>query len=137
LKAKTRYTSRPPEWKGDWLPDAVWHMVKHGDLNGKSIGFLPLDGGPPTAEEIAKHPTWKLARWVYRKSLLLEYAVAPVQANPEALVESVSKMLNPRIRFLSLAALSAGFEETLARELADRRIVLKAVERVERRLGRV
>lgn len=136
LKAKTRYSPRPPEWSGDWLPDAVWHMIKHGDLNGKSIGFLPLDGGPPTAEELKQHPTWKAAKWVYRKSLLLEYAVAPVQSNPEALVESVSKMLNPKQRFLSIVELAGGFETSLARELADRRIVLKALDRVERRLGR-
>ena len=137
LKAKTRYSPRPPEWKGDWLPDAVWHMVKNGDLNGKSIGFLPLEGGPPTAEEIDRNPTWKAAKWVYRKSLLLEYAVAPLQSNPDALVESVSKVMARQHRFLPLAALSESFEEALARELTVRELELKALERIERRLGRV
>lgn len=157
LKAKTRYTPRPADWKGDWLPDAIWHMVKTGDLNGKSIGFLPLDGGPPTPDEVSRFPQWKEAQWVYRKSLLLEYAVAPVQSNPDALVEAVSKGLlgvelaaklglgdTPRTmqssagpRFVAFAELSAAFEGALAVELAARNLPALAEGRIARRLGRV
>ena len=155
LKAKTRYTPRPADWKGDWLPDAIWHMVKTGDLCGKSIGFLPLEGGPPTADEVRRFPQWKDAQWVYRKSLLLEYAVAPVQSNPEALVEAVSKGLlgadlaariglppsqeypMPSRRFLSLSELTAAFSGALAEELAIRNLPALAADRLARRLGRV
>lgn len=156
LKAKTRYTPRPADWKGDWLPDAIWHMVKCGDLNGKSIGFLPLDGGPPTADEIKRFPQWKEAKWVYRKSLLLEYAVAPVQSNPDALVEAVSKgeisvaalsklgFSPPNLptppatkRFVAFSELSGGFDEALAAELSFRDLPALAVDLFERRLGRV
>lgn len=91
IKAKTRYAPRPPDWQGDWLPDAIWHMVKIGDLKGKSIGFLPLEGRPPSAEEIELRPGWADVAWIYAKVLLLEYAVAPVQSNPDALVEIVGK----------------------------------------------
>lgn len=156
LKAKTRYTPRPTDWKGDWLPDAIWHMVKCGDLNGKSIGFLPLDGGPPTADEIKRFPQWKEAKWVYRKSMLLEYAVAPVQSNPDALVEAVSKGMistdalaklglsppnvdRPRKfpRILSFSDLSDSFDDALAAELSSRDLPRLAVDLFERRLGRV
>jgi hypothetical protein len=91
LKAKTRYSTRPADWISEWLPDAVWHLVQSGDLAGKSIGFLPLEGHPPTPDEIILRPEWAKATWVYSKGLLLEYAVAPIPANAEALVEAVAK----------------------------------------------
>ncbi len=153
LKAKTRYAPRPADWSGDWLPDAVWHMVQGGDLRGKSIGFLPVAGGPPTAEELAARPAWRGAAWVHRRVLLLEYAVAPVQSNPEALVEAVGKgVLSPTLAAalglapshageLPFAELAASFPARLAAELAERRLPQRvaelAAERLARRLGRV
>ena len=91
IKAKTRYSTRPEGWVGEWLPDAVWHMVQSGDLRGKSIGFLPLEGHPPDAQDIRQRPELAGVHWIYTRSLLLEYAVAPVQSNPEAMVEAVAK----------------------------------------------
>lgn len=93
IKAKTRYAVRPKDWIGEWLPDAVWHLVRRGELRGKSIGFLPLEGHAPTADEIARNPAWSDARWIFTRVLLLEYAVAPVPTNPDALVEIVGKSL--------------------------------------------
>ena len=153
LKAKTRYAPRPDHWNGDWLPDAVWHMIQGGDLRGKSIGFLPVAGGPPTTEDIARRPAWKSAAWVHRKTLLLEYAVAPVQSNPEALVEAVGKgVLSPALAAalglagtipgrLSYETLAASFPGRLARELAAQRLPARiaelAADRLSRRLGHV
>ena len=104
------------------------------------LASLHVDSAPTDASAPAGHNRDLISRHIELFGLDLppvEYAVAPVQANPDALVESVSKMLNPRQRFLPLAALATGFEEAIARELSDRRIVLKAIDRVERRLGRV
>ncbi len=89
--AKTAYHSRPEGWTGEWLPDAVWHMVRSGDLPGKSIGFYPLDIHSPTPDEIKRRPELAECRAVISKSLVLEYAVAPIPANPDALVQSVAK----------------------------------------------
>lgn len=84
--AKTHYTDRPEGWEGQWFPDALWHFVKSGDLPGKSIGFLPLEVSAPSAEEVSSRPDLKGVRRLIRRWLALEYAVAPVQSNPEALV---------------------------------------------------
>jgi hypothetical protein len=84
--AKTRYTVRPEGWEGQWFPDAVWHFVKAGDLPGKSIGFLPLEVSPPRDDEVAERAELSGVRMLIRRWLALEYAVAPVQSNPEALV---------------------------------------------------
>jgi len=89
--AKTQYTERPEDWEGPWFPDAVWHFVKSGDLAGKSIGFLPLDGSPPDEKEIKARPELAGVQFVIRKWLALEYAVAPVQSNPDAIVIAVGK----------------------------------------------
>jgi len=89
--AKTQYTERPEDWKDAWFPDAVWHFVKSGDLPGKSIGFLPMDGSPPEEKEIKARPELASVRFVIRKWLAFEYAAAPVQSNPDAIVVAVGK----------------------------------------------
>jgi hypothetical protein len=96
-KAKTKYTARPgadllPEGS-EWFPDIVWHYIREGELRGKSIGFIPMEYHDPTPDEVRANPNWADAKWgIIGEAMVLEYAVAPVQANPDALVESVAKM---------------------------------------------
>lgn len=96
-KAKTLYTPRPNEAllpkEKEFLPDIVWHYVREGFMPGKSIGFIPLSYRDFTPDEIRANPKWADATWgVVPEALILEYAVCPVQANPDALVENVAKM---------------------------------------------
>ncbi|HUW59442.1 MAG TPA: hypothetical protein VMZ06_00435 [Candidatus Bathyarchaeia archaeon] len=89
--AKTQYTSKPDGWEGPWFPDAVWHLVKSGDLRGKSIGFMITDASPPEEKEIKARPELAGVSRVIRKFTVLEYAVAPVQSNPDAFVLAAAK----------------------------------------------
>jgi len=89
--AKTRYVTKPEDWGGTWFPDAVWHYVKSGDLPGKSVGFIPTEMSEPSEKEIAARPALAGVRGIIRKYLVLEYAVAPIPSNPDALVESTAK----------------------------------------------
>ncbi len=89
--AKTQYTSRPGDWQGSWFPDAVYHLVKSGDLNGKSVGFIPTEMSSPEEKEIQDRPELAKVSTIIRKWLVLEYAVAPVQSNPDAFVVAVGK----------------------------------------------
>ena len=89
LLAKTMYATRPEGWDGPWLPDAVWSMTREGILKGKSIGFLPTRIRPPAKDE----PQFKNAAAVVETSILLEYAVAPIPVNQDALVQAVAKGL--------------------------------------------
>lgn len=91
LKAKTKYADKPDGWEGPWLPDAVWAMTQQGILKGKSIGFIPTKIRSPTRDEIGERPEWKNASCVIESSVLLEYAIAPIPMNQDALVEAVSK----------------------------------------------
>jgi len=92
--AKTQYTTKPDGWQGDWFPDAVWHMVKVGDLRGKSVGFIPTEMSPPDEKEIIKRPELAGVGMMIRQWKVLEYAVAPVQSNPDAMVVAVGKALD-------------------------------------------
>ncbi|OWK46612.1 hypothetical protein FRUB_00311 [Fimbriiglobus ruber] len=88
LFAKTFFPPRPNEYQGEWLPDFVFGLVAASVLKGFSIGFLPVEIRDPTPEEVTKFPD--LQR-VITKSLLLEYSVVAVPANPLALVDVVGK----------------------------------------------
>ena len=90
-KGKTQYATRPDDWEGPWMADGVWHLVKGGMLNGKSIGFIPTLMREATPDEIRVRPELKKASVIIAKSIALEWAVAPVAANQEALVQEVSK----------------------------------------------
>lgn len=91
IKAKTQYSVKPVGWEGNWFPDAVFSMVQEGILKGKSVGFIPTYIRSPTKEEIANNPTWKNASAIIETATLLEYAIAPVPVNQDALVQAVAK----------------------------------------------
>jgi len=91
-KAKTRYLTKPPEWQGDWFPDAVWHLTRMGDIRGKSIGFVPTVGHRPSPQDIKKRPDLADVFLIIDKAIVIEYSVAPVQSNPDALVEHVADL---------------------------------------------
>lgn len=94
LIAKTHYPARPKDWEGPWMPSAVLHLMQQAvpTCTGKSIGFIPLNIRPATAEEKAKRPELKdtpiIDKWVG-----LEYAVAPVPCNDTSEMVAVSKTL--------------------------------------------
>jgi hypothetical protein len=88
IKAKTVYSQKPDNWQGPYIPDAVWQMTREGILRGKSVGFLPTKLRPPTSKESGM---WKDVRAVIESAVLLEYAVAPIPCNQDALVEAVAK----------------------------------------------
>ncbi len=89
--AKTQYHVKPDGFTGDWFADAVWALVKAKSLNGKSIGFIPLEGRQPTPDDVKKRPDYAAVEWIISKWEGLEYAVAPIPANADALVTAVSK----------------------------------------------
>lgn len=92
--AKTQYSTKPPDWPSGWFPDAVFHMTLEKILRGKSVGFIPLEVKPPQEKDIQRRPELAGVRYLITKWIVLEYAVAPVQANPDALIQSISKSLD-------------------------------------------
>ena len=91
--AKTQYHERPADHPegAEWFPDSVWALIKGGNLRGKSIGFIPLAFHTPTPEEIKQRPELADVVRFYDEYELLEWAVAPIQSNPDALIQAVAK----------------------------------------------
>jgi hypothetical protein len=80
----------------------VCSKAKNGFLNTYSITFLPIEWGPPTAEEIRARPDWKNVKCVYRRWELIEYSIVAVPANPAAL--TLAKRGNTMDEFVSVTA---------------------------------
>lgn len=118
IKAKTRYPPCPPSWPAgdDWLPDKVLALVQAGLLQGKSIGFLPTKVHVPAAEESRQRGWGERVALVIDEWLLLEYACVALPANPDSVVEVVSKgaLAGPVIAFTALSEV----ERAVARRLA-------------------
>lgn len=92
VRAKTLYPPRPEKWsQAVWPPDDAFQLVKAGLLLGKSVGFLPVKVRTPTDEEIRKQPEMGRVRYIIEEWLLLEYACCYLPAQPNAVVEQVSK----------------------------------------------
>lgn len=69
----------------------AFKLIQGGFLNSVSIGFKPLEGGPPTEKELTANPLWKGTRTIFRSADLLEFSVVNVPANPDAKITAVSK----------------------------------------------
>lgn len=97
-RAQTFYHTRPKSWDGAWLPDAVVSMLSEDGLKGKSIGFIPSEFSSPTKEEIIKRPELVEVSYIIRKAIVIEYSVAAVPSNPEAIAggKSYSKDLTSK-----------------------------------------
>ncbi len=111
VRAKTVYTDATETAR------AVWQMTQEGMLKGKSIGFFPCKVRSATSEEIARNPTWKQAGCVIESSVLIEYAVAPIPVNQDALVEAVAKGVATKAMLHRL-----GFTLPEEKPLSDERI---------------
>ena len=88
---KTQYHAKPDGFEGNWFPDVVWWYVQNKLLRGKSIGFLPLKAHAPTPKEIEKRADLANVYRVFDEYIVLEWAVPPIQSNPDALVQATSK----------------------------------------------
>ena len=90
-KAATEYHAQPDWFEGNWFPRIVYHYVAHCDLKGKSIGFVPLAVRKPTAKDIQARPWLDGVDLIIPQWIGLEYAVAPIQCNPDTVVTWVQK----------------------------------------------
>jgi hypothetical protein len=91
-KAQTLYHTRPKGWEGGWLPDAILSIIGEGGLKGKSIGFIPTEFSSPKPEEVKARPELADVNHVIRKAIVIEYSVAPIPSNAEAIVSGKSYM---------------------------------------------
>ncbi len=117
IKAKTIYSEATETAR------AVWQMTQEGILKGKSIGFIPTKMRPPSAEEAH----WKNANAVIESSVLLEYAVAPIPVNADALVEAIAKGYADEAILMKLGLMR---QKPRAKKVDEVTVFLKALEKI-------
>jgi len=89
IEAKTRFAQRPEEHVGEWLADTVFSLFKQKVISGFSVGFVPIEGRRPSRKD--RETFGQRVRYVFSKWKLLEYSVAPLPANQDALALAVGK----------------------------------------------
>lgn len=82
---------RPADFEGSFFPDFVRALVGQGVVKGVSIGYTPEEGGTRRATVDDRKRYGDGVHTVFSKWKLLEISVAPLQANPDALVSAVRK----------------------------------------------
>ncbi|MCC6580065.1 MAG: HK97 family phage prohead protease [Phycisphaeraceae bacterium] len=89
LEAKTQFAQKPEGHPGPWLADVVLSLCQQGVINGFSVGFVPVESRKPSRHD--RERFGPRVRHVHSKWKLLEYSVAPLPSNQDALVQAVSK----------------------------------------------
>ena len=82
--------ARPDGFEGSYFPEFVASLIAQDVVKGVSIGYVPAEGGTRRAT-VDDRKRYGDVHTVYSKWKLLEVSVAPLQANPEALITAVSK----------------------------------------------
>ena len=95
--ATTRFTPRPPAHPEaeEWWPDTVLWLFSVGDVRGWSVGFASVEGRSPTKKDLGDFG--ENVRYVHTRWRLLEYSVAPLPCNEDALALSMKGMVSTRV----------------------------------------
>ncbi len=98
IEAGGIFMKRPLDWEGAFQPDFVREFVtqgvKAGVNPGVSIGFMSMESRRPSKADIQKYGAD--ISLVHSKWKLLEFSIAPMQANQDAYVTAVGKGLIDR-----------------------------------------
>lgn len=100
IEAKTVFASRPENHVGEWLPDTVFSLFQQDVIKGFSVGFKSVEYRPATKGDIANYGPG--CTGVYSKWKMMEYSVAPLPCNQDALSMAVSKGVLTAIQCKSL-----------------------------------
>jgi phage head maturation protease len=91
IDSDAQIAARPADYVGEFWPDFVWAMIAQGLVKGVSIGFDAIDRRLATAgDRGAFGPDCKS---VVSKWKLLEWSIAPLQCNTDAVILAVQKGL--------------------------------------------
>lgn len=85
---KIHMLPKPPGHADEWLADTVLHLAKYGVM-GVSVGFMSMQARNPTKKD--KELFGEDVAYVHAKWKLVELSIAPLPANPDALIMAVSK----------------------------------------------
>jgi HK97 family phage prohead protease len=87
------FAKRPDGYGGEFFPEVAAALVAQGIVSGVSVGYVPEEGGVRMATEVDRKKYGGQVSRIFSRWKLLEVSLAPLQANPEALITAVRKGL--------------------------------------------
>ena len=89
--AEAEFARRPDDFVGEFFPDFARALVEQGVVKGVSVGFQPMPDGIRKATPADRDRYGDGVERVFSKWKLLEFSLAPLPANQDALVSAVGK----------------------------------------------
>ena len=105
--ATTQFPERPEGYDGRWQPDEVFAMFASDPpiVKAFSIGFAYIQVRQPNQKDFKRYGTEDIRR-IVSKSRILEYSVAPLPMNEDALAIRVAKQLKQASNVADLCSCS-------------------------------
>lgn len=85
------FAVRPDGYSGEFFPEVAAALVGQGIVNAVSVGYIPEAGGVRKATDLDRKKYGEEVTTIYNRWKLLEISLAPLQANPDALITAVKK----------------------------------------------
>ena len=85
------FARKPDGYSGEFFPEVAAALVGQGIVQGVSIGYVPEPDGIRRATDIDKKKYGGDVQTIYSRWKLLEVSLAPLQANPDALITAIKK----------------------------------------------
>lgn len=87
------FAKKPDGYTGEFFPEVAAALVGQGIVNAVSVGYVPESGGVRKASPVDRKAYGEGANTIFSRWKLLEISLAPLQANPDALIIAVKKGL--------------------------------------------
>lgn len=87
------FAKKPDGYVGEFFPEVAAALVGQGIVNAVSVGYVPEEGGVRKATDIDRKRYGTATTTIFSRWKLLEVSLAPLQANPDALITAVRKGL--------------------------------------------
>lgn len=87
------FAKKPDGYVGEFFPEVAAALVGQGIVNAVSVGYVPEEGGVRKATDIDRKKYGNETTTIFSRWKLLEVSLAPLQANPDALITAVRKGL--------------------------------------------
>jgi HK97 family phage prohead protease len=91
IRGEFVFAQKPDGYAGEFFPEVAAALVGQGVCNAVSVGYVPEDGGMRRASDVDRKKYGDAVHTIYSRWKLLEVSLAPLQANPAALITAVKK----------------------------------------------
>ena len=85
------FAKRPEGYVGEFFPEVAAALVGQGIVNAVSVGAVPDENGIRKASEVDRRKYGSGVERIISRWKLLEVSLAPLQANPDAVITAVRK----------------------------------------------